>query len=102
MSGSLLQLKLFKGLPGVGTFFFGFGAAGGKGAWGAGGGAGAGGAGGAAGGGGMSDGGGGGGGTLHVSITALFRLLTYKDELFIMACTCNAIYNRISNNMCSN
>lgn len=73
VSGSLLQLKLLRGFPGVGTFFFGRGGAG---ACGAGGARGAGGGRGAAGGGGNSEGGGGGGGALHVSITALFRLLT--------------------------
>lgn len=76
VSGSLLQLKLFRGLPGVGTFFFALGAVvrGARGAKGAGGGAGAGGAGGRGGGHRES---GGGGGTEHVSMTALFRLLTY-------------------------
>lgn len=76
-SGSLLQLKLFNGLPGVGTFFLGLGAAGASGASGAGGMGAAGGS-GAGGGGGHAAGGGGGGGTLHVSITALLRLLTWS------------------------
>lgn len=75
VSGNLLQLKLFRGLPGVGTFFLGLGGAG---AMGAGGARGAGGGRGAAGGGGHSEGGGGGAGALLVSMTALFKLLTYR------------------------
>lgn len=70
VSGNLLQLKLFKGLPGVGTFFLGLGGCGARGTGGARG------AGGGSGAGGHNEGGGGGGGTEHVSITALFRLLT--------------------------
>lgn len=76
VSGNLLQLKLFNGFPGVGTFFFGLGAAGARGARGASGAGGGAGAGGARGIGGGMTGGGGGGGTLHVSMTALLRLLT--------------------------
>lgn len=71
-SGNLLQLKLLRGFPGVGTFFFGFGALGNRGAKGARGGKG----GAGTGGGGGQDGGGGGGGAELVSMTALFKLLT--------------------------
>lgn len=74
VSGSLLQLKLFKGFPGEGMFFFGLGGAGAMGARGTGGGAGA--RDGA--GGGSGAGGGGGGGPPQLSMTALFRLLTWK------------------------
>lgn len=81
MSGILLQLKLLRGFPGWGTFFFALGAIGGGAMEPIGGGPGAGGA--RGGGGGQNEGGGGGGGALQVSMTALFRLLTWNDLLGI-------------------